>query len=98
MARLANGTGRRSPEPVPVGRACLPRVATRTLGADAGSARAAPDFPIATLHRWGAAERSQDIAIGVSELLTNALRHALPGSGDTWPRRPIGLGLLQPGP
>ncbi len=30
--------------------------------------------------------------------MTNALRHALPGSGDTRPRRPIRLGLLQPGP
>ena len=44
------------------------------------------------------AERSPDIAIVVSELMTNALQHALPGSGDTRPRRPIRLGLLQPGP
>ena len=44
------------------------------------------------------AERSPDIAIVVSELLANALRHALPGSGDTRPRQPIRLGLLQPGP
>ena len=44
------------------------------------------------------AERSPDIAIVVSELLTNALRHALPGSGDTRPLRPIRLGLLRPGP
>jgi hypothetical protein len=34
----------------------------------------------------------------VSELLTNALRHALPETGETWPRSPIRLGLLQPGP
>jgi hypothetical protein len=31
----------------------------------------------------------------VSELLTNAVRHARPVSGRTWPRRPIRLGLLQ---
>jgi Histidine kinase-like ATPase domain len=37
-------------------------------------------------------------AIVVSELMTNALRHAPPGSGHTRPRRPIRLGLLQPGP
>ena len=98
MAGLANSAGRPSPDPVPAGRARLPRIATRTLGADAGSVRAARDFTIATLHRWGTAERSQDIVIVVSELLTNALRHALPGSGDTRPRRPIRLGLLQPGP
>jgi anti-sigma regulatory factor (Ser/Thr protein kinase) len=41
------------------------------------------------------AERSEDIAIVISELLTNALRHALPEPGHTWPIR---LGLLQPGP
>jgi anti-sigma regulatory factor (Ser/Thr protein kinase) len=50
------------------------------------------------LHRWSAAERSPDIAVVVSELLTNALRHALPARGDARPRRPIRLGLLQPGP
>jgi Histidine kinase-like ATPase domain len=43
------------------------------------------------------AECSSDISIVVSELLTNALRHALPGPGDTGPRQPIRLGLLQPG-
>ena len=98
MAGLADGAGRPSPDPVLAGRARLPRIATRTLAADAGSVRAARDYTIATLHRWGTAERSQDIAIVVSELLTNALRHALPGSDGTRPRRPIRLGLLQPGP
>ena len=44
------------------------------------------------------AERSPDIAIVVSEMVTNALRHALPGSGHTRPRRPVRLGLLQQGP
>jgi anti-sigma regulatory factor (Ser/Thr protein kinase) len=73
-------------------------MATLTLGADAGSVRAARDFTVAILRRWGMAERSPDIAIVVSELMTNALRHALPASGDTRPGRPIQLGLLQPGP
>jgi hypothetical protein len=44
------------------------------------------------------AERSPDITLVVSELLTNALRHGLPGCGDTRPQRPVWLGLLQPGP
>ena len=44
MAGLANGSWRPSPDPVPAGRARLPRIATRTLGADAGSVRAARDF------------------------------------------------------
>jgi anti-sigma regulatory factor (Ser/Thr protein kinase) len=104
MAGVASGSRRPSPGTASTSWARLPRIATRTLGADAGSVRAARDFAIATVHRWGTAERSQDIAIVVSELLTNALRHALPGSGDTRRsgdtrlRRPIQLGLLQPGP
>jgi len=97
-AGAARGSRRASPDPASAGWPYLPRIATRTLGAGAGSVRAARDFTIATLHRWGTAERSQDIAIVVSELLTNALRHALPGSGDSRPWGPIRLGLLQPGP
>jgi hypothetical protein len=49
------------------------------------------------LQQWGVAERHDDIAIVVSELLTNALRHGLPASGGTPNRWPIRLGLLQPG-
>ena len=45
----------------------------------------------------GRRERADDIAIVVSELVTNALRHALP-AGEPGPRRPVRLGLLQPGP
>jgi anti-sigma regulatory factor (Ser/Thr protein kinase) len=93
MAGLTSGSGRLSPDATAAGRACLPRIATCTLAAGTGSVRTARDFTIATLHRWSAAERGQDIAIVVSELLTNALRHALPGTGDA--RRPVRLGLLQ---
>jgi len=95
MAGLTSGSARLSPDQTAVGWACLPRIATCTPGAGAGSVRAARDFTVATLHQWSAAERCQDIAIVVSELLTNALRHALPGSGDARLRRPIRLGLLQ---
>jgi anti-sigma regulatory factor (Ser/Thr protein kinase) len=98
MAGLPIGRWRPSPDPALAGWAWLPRIATRALGADAGSVRAARDFTVAISRRWGMAERSPDIAIVVSELMTNALRHAPPGPGDTRPRRPIRLGLLQPGP
>ena len=98
MAGLASGRWRPITGSRPGGWAWLPRIATRALGADPGSVRTARDFTVATLHRWGMAERSPDIAIVVSELMTNALRHALPGSGHTRPRRPVRLGLLQPGP
>jgi anti-sigma regulatory factor (Ser/Thr protein kinase) len=98
MAGLVSG-GWWSAAPDPIGgtRACRPRIATRLLGADAGSVRAGRDFTVATLRRWGTAERSQDIAIVVSELLTNALRHAVPLPGGARPRQPIRLGLLNPG-
>jgi hypothetical protein len=98
MAGLAVDGWPPSPDPAATGRARRPRIATLTLGPDAGSVRTARDFTIAILHRWGMAERSPDIAIVVSELVTNALRHVLPASGDTRPERPIRLGLLQPGP
>ena len=96
MAGLAIGSWRPSPDRAPAGWACSPRIATRAFGLDPGSVRAARDFTVSTLLRWGMAERSQDIAIVVSELLTNALRHALPGPGGSRPRQPIRLGLLQP--
>ena len=98
MAGLVNGDRWPAPDPVPMGRTRPPRIATRLLDSDPGSVRAARDFTVATLHRWGVAERSPDITLVVSELLTNALRHALPGPGDTGPQRPVWLGLLQPGP
>ena len=41
MAGLANGSGRSAPDPVRAIRPGLPRVATRTLSADAGSVRGA---------------------------------------------------------
>jgi hypothetical protein len=98
MAAVASGNWPLSPEPGPLGWTCFPRVAIRTPGADARSVRAARDFTTATLHRWGAAHRCEDVAIVVSELLTNALRHALPDSSETRPRSSIRLGLLQLGP
>src|SRR5215469_10081684 len=86
------------PEPGPLGGMSRPKVATCTPGTDPGSVHAARDFTIATLQRWGATDRREDIAIVVSELLTNALHHALPGPGAPRPRRPLQLGLLQQGP
>jgi anti-sigma regulatory factor (Ser/Thr protein kinase) len=75
-----------------------PRLATRTPGADPGSVRAARHFTIDTLRQWGLTWRCEDVALVVSELLTNALSHAMPGPGQVQPRVPIRLGLLQPGP
>ncbi len=97
-AGLASGRWRPSPDLALARWAWRPRIATRALGADPGSVRTARDFTVATPHQRVMAERSPDIAIVAPELMANALRHAPPGSGDTRPRQPIRLGLLQPGP
>jgi hypothetical protein len=96
MAGLTGAGGRPGPGPAAAGPVPRPRVAMRTLGPDAGSVRAARDFAIGTLQRWGTTGRSQDIAIVVSELLTNALRHALPGGAPSGSGPPIRFGLVQP--
>jgi anti-sigma regulatory factor (Ser/Thr protein kinase) len=76
---------------------CFPPMAACARGVEAGSVRTAREFTVATCGRWGMTERREDVGIVVSELLTNALRHALPGPGQSWPGWPVQLGLLQPG-
>lgn len=98
MAGVAGGTWRLSADTAPAGWACLPGIAPRPVGTDAGPVHLARQFTVATLHRWGVTGRCEDIAVVVSEMLTNALRHACPGLGDTQPRSLIRLGLYNPGP
>lgn len=69
------------------------RVATLTPAMDAGCAGAARAFARLTLHRWGIAERADDILTVASELMTNAWRHALPGTA----RTTVQLGVLLAG-
>ena len=97
MAGVACDCWRSPPDPASTDCGCVPTIATHALSAEAGSVRAARDFTLATLRRKGTAHSSQDIAVVVSELVTNALLHALPGPADTGPRGPIRLGLLQHG-
>lgn len=75
-----------------------PRTATRTPGVDARSVRETRDFTVSTLREWGVDDRLDDIVIVVSELLTNAIRHARPAIADRRLRWPIRLDLLQSGP
>jgi len=98
MAAVASGNWPLWPEPGHQGWTSLPRVAIRSLAMKPKPARAARDFAVATVQRWGAAACADDVAIVVSELVTNALRHALPGSGGTQHPGPVRLGLLRPGP
>jgi hypothetical protein len=97
MAALASGSWPPYPDSAPVRWTCFPGTATPTPGVDASRVRAARAFTVSTLQQWGVAERHDDIAIVVSELLTNALRHGLPASGGARTGWPIRLGLLQPG-
>jgi hypothetical protein len=83
--------------PVDLTAARFPRVATRTPGLNAASVRAARDFTRTTLRRWGVTTCCDDVAVVLSELLTNALHHTL-SPGGAPPRWPIRFGLLQPGP
>ena len=76
--------------------ACCPRVATRRPAPDSRSVGAARDFCLATLHRWGIMERADDIAVVLSELLTNALRHGLAPARGAQPGWPVHVGLAWP--
>jgi hypothetical protein len=97
MAVLADGNGAPGPDVAPVRWACFPETASPASGVDASRIRAAREFTVSTLQRWDVAERREDVVVVVSELLTNALRHALPASCDPRAGWPIRLGLLQPG-
>ncbi len=48
----------------------------------------ARQFTRATLSGWGLSERFDDVALVVSELVTNALRHALPADTPREPQDP----------
>ena len=78
-----------------------PRVATRTPVPVTRSIATARAFTVRTLQKWGADSRGDDAASVVTELMTNALCHALAGLPDDGPGSsswPIRLGLADPGP
>ncbi|MFD8912936.1 ATP-binding protein [Streptomyces sp. NPDC059575] len=63
----------------PLDPTAVSEAASCALPARYEAVREARHFTRATLERWDVGERSEDIALVVSELVTNALRHALPG-------------------
>ena len=77
--------------------ACFPETGTSAPVVRADQVRGARDFTVGTLRRWGVDERCDDVAVVVSELLTNALRHALPAVAQAGAGWPVQLGLLQRG-
>ena len=78
-----------------------PRVATRTPVPVTRSIATARAFTVRTMQKWGAESRGDDAAAVVTELMTNALRHALaalPADSKSTSAWPIRLGLADPGP
>jgi hypothetical protein len=78
MAAAASGARQRTPGLASTDWTCFPRLAQRTPGMDPKSVSTARDFCLSTMRRWGVQDRSDDVAVVVSELLTNALRHGVP--------------------
>jgi anti-sigma regulatory factor (Ser/Thr protein kinase) len=78
----------------------MPRIATHTPAPESHAIGTARSFTFQTMHKWGVTDRADDIAAVVTELLTNAIRHALPQAqhaAATLSPWPIKVGLLHPG-
>jgi hypothetical protein len=76
------------------GRPCCRRIAMRTPGGEPGSISAARSFTALMMQRWETADLGADVAVVVSELLSNAVRH---GRDTARGHLPIRLGLLHSG-
>jgi len=78
----------------------MPRIATHTPTVAPHSIAAARSFTLQTMQKWNVTDRADDVAAVVTELLTNAIRHAVPqarGAARAVSPWPVRLGLLHPG-
>lgn len=75
--------------------AALSGSASCALPARYEAVKGARGFTRKTLHRWGLAREFDDVALVVSELVTNALRHGLPTSSQPQPDPPVRLHLMR---
>ncbi|NGO68590.1 ATP-binding protein [Streptomyces boncukensis] len=57
--------------------------------------KSARDFTRQTLRRWEISEQGEDVALVVSELVTNAMRHGLPSSPHQGAEPPVRLHLMR---
>ncbi|MCX4818428.1 ATP-binding protein [Streptomyces sp. NBC_01142] len=83
----------------PIDPATVSSSASCALPARYEAVRGARHFTKATLGQWELSERFDDVALVVSELVTNALRHALPTDSGREPREaqdpPVRLHLMR---
>jgi anti-sigma regulatory factor (Ser/Thr protein kinase) len=81
----------------PLDPAAVSSAASCALPARYEAVREARRFTRGTLDQWEVGDRFDDICLVVSELVTNALRHALPGEPDTDtdPLAPVRLHLMR---
>ncbi|MBV2363698.1 ATP-binding protein [Streptomonospora nanhaiensis] len=85
-----------SPAPLPVGEHFVrPVTAVRGLGFHPASVKDARDFAHAVLAEWGFAGLSADVRLVVSELVTNACRHAAPVDAGLLSEWSIQFGLVR---
>jgi len=75
-----------------------PHVVTCTLAPRLEAVRTAREFARSTLQGWGLGDLFDDVALVASELVTNALRHALEPRRDVQPAVEPSRFPLQPGP
>ncbi|AWI30225.1 ATP-binding protein [Streptomyces sp. ICN441] len=79
----------------PIDPAAVSSSATCALPARYEAVRGARKFTSRTLTRWELDERFDDVALVVSELVTNALRHALPADAPRDQETPVRLHLMR---
>ncbi|MDI9886131.1 ATP-binding protein [Streptomyces sp. HNM0645] len=79
----------------PIDPAAVSSSASCALPARYEAVRGARKFTSRTLTRWELDERFDDVALVVSELVTNALRHALPADTTRSQEPPVRLHLMR---
>ncbi|MCZ7458815.1 ATP-binding protein [Streptomyces sp. WMMC940] len=79
----------------PIDPAAVSSSASCALPARYEAVRGARKFTSRTLTRWELDERFDDVALVVSELVTNALRHALPADLPRGQEPPVRLHLMR---
>jgi anti-sigma regulatory factor (Ser/Thr protein kinase) len=82
-------------EPPPLDLASASSAASCALPARYEAVCEARQFTGGTLHRWAQVNRFDDVCLVVSELVTNALRHALPSDTPRPHEPPVRLHLMR---